>query len=355
MFNVGSKSNSFGHLSDATFSAWKNASITDLMEEDWDILDDSLHETIYQKTLDAKNKQERVYHCITLSFLHPLRAPIMNLRILPLVTSGRVHHTNSNKARYEGLQMSVIGRFGSRWRNALFDIIKLILLIRFVPPELQRMAQFPIPKNGKRNEYRPISLWCSDICCYINVVTNSYTSLGFEKTNSIMGCLHIGKAKDAPPWLQWSLASTKTAMNISCLSYNLTRTWRSSAIVSPLIEVLLAAMRINGFPNQGFMEMKACAMQSKKKEIVTPKEVAYATFICGLEQGNPDSPTISNLVIKLKHDIWSFLTNKAKHIFPWDLLQQKTRPTILLVHMYFIPKTGVENPYVIHSDTRTRK
>jgi len=75
------------------------------------------------------------------------------------------------------------------------------------------------------------------------------------------------------------------------------------------VEILLAAMRINGFP-----ELKASAMGTKFVDIITKKGIAYAKFVCGLEQGNPDSPTVANLVIKLKHDVWSFICKKMKSI-----------------------------------------
>jgi len=64
-------------------------------------------------------------------------------------------------------------------------------------------------------------------------------------------------------------------------------------------------MQVNGFPNQGHdIEIKASAMEAKIVEIITGKGATYAQSICGLEQGNPDSPTVSNLVIKLMHDVW---------------------------------------------------
>jgi len=56
-------------------------------------------------------------------------------------------------------------------------------------------------------------------------------------------------------------------------------------------------------------------MGEKLVEIVTSKGTVYAIFQCGLEQGNPDSPTIANLVIKMKHDIWRTVSNQAKKIF----------------------------------------
>jgi len=70
------------------------------------------------------------------------------------------------------------------------------------------------------------------------------------------------------------------------------------------VEILLVAMRVNGFPTQGYVELKARGMGAKTMEIITSKGVAHARFVRGLEQGNPDTPTIANLVIKFKHDIW---------------------------------------------------
>jgi len=81
------------------------------------------------------------------------------------------------------------------------------------------------------------------------------------------------------------------------------------------VEILLTAMRVNGFPEQGFLEIKASGMGAKYVDIITKKGIAYAKFICGLEQGNPDSPTVANLVIKLKHDVWDYISNKASAIF----------------------------------------
>jgi len=77
------------------------------------------------------------------------------------------------------------------------------------------------------------------------------------------------------------------------------------------MEVLLAAMRVNGFPEQGFLELKASGMEPKAVEIIKGKGIAHAQFACGIEQGNPDSPTIANLVIKFKHDIWLNIKSKV--------------------------------------------
>jgi len=219
-----------------------------------------------------------------------------------------------SKARYDGYHMAVVGRFGSRWQEALLQIVKLILLMRYIPTDLKRMARFPIPKPGKKNEYRPISL-CHDLYCFISGICNKYSSAGIEKANFLQESITAyreGKGCN-------SLVTIEQSFREDCREHN-----------SPVVqidedeekffdripvEILLAAMRINGFPEQGYLEMKASAMGSKYVDIITKKGIAYAKFICGLEQGNPDSPTVANLVIKLKHDVWDYISNKAKKIF----------------------------------------
>jgi len=215
------------------------------------------------------------------------------------------------KARYEGYHMSVVGRFGARWQKCLFDIIKLILLMRFIPRKLKKVARFPIPKPGRVNEYRPISL-CHDVYCFINAVSTSYSSKGIQDANILHeGITAYVKGKGCS-----TLVGVEQSIREDCVESGVpmsqTDEDEEKFFDRIPVEVLLAAMRVNGFPEQGFLELKASGMEAKTVEIITGKGIAHARFICGLEQGNPDSPTISNLVIKFKHDIWRNLLNEIK-------------------------------------------
>ena len=217
------------------------------------------------------------------------------------------------KARFEGFQLAVIGRFGHKWRQLLLKIVKLILVMRYVPPCLKKMARFPIPKPGKHNEYRPISL-CHDLYCYIMGIVTSYSSAAIDKA----GILHEGLTAYQKGKGCANLVTTELCFREDCLENHVPSVQidedEEKFFDRIPVEILLAAMRVNGFPEQGYIEIKASAMESKTVEIITAKGVTYARFICGLEQGNPDSPTISNLVIKFKHDIWKHISNDIQTI-----------------------------------------
>jgi len=222
--------------------------------------------------------------------------------------------TTPTKARYSGFHMAVIGRFGERWQKALLHITKLILILRYIPTDLKRMARFPIPKPGKINEYRPISL-CHDIYCFVNGICTKYTSAGIEKANF----LHDGIVAYRPGKGCHSLVTVEQCFSEDCLEHNLPAAQidedEEKFFDRIPVEILLTAMHVNGFPEQGFLEIKASGMGAKYVDIITKKGIAYAKFICGLEQGNPDSPTVANLVIKLKHDVWNYISDKAATIF----------------------------------------
>lgn len=218
------------------------------------------------------------------------------------------------KARHDGFQLAVLGRFGRRWQLQLLAIAKLILIMRYVPHSLKKMARYPIPKPGKVNEYRPISL-CNDLYCFLNGIITKYTSAGIEKAK----ILHDGIVAYRRGRGCHSLVTIEQCFREDCVAGG----WPAVQLDEDEekffdrvpVAILLAAMRVNGFPLQGYLEFKASAMGAKDVEIITCKGVTYAKFICGLEQGNPDSPTVANLVIKFKHDAWSYISDEIRKIF----------------------------------------
>ena len=208
------------------------------------------------------------------------------------------------KARHDGFQMAVLGRFGRRWREVLFNLIKIMFVMRYVPPDLKKISRFPIPKPGKVGEYRPISL-CHDVYCFINGVSTIITSKGIEAA----GILHEGIASYRKGMGCVTLVGVEQSFREDCLESGTPAAQidedEEKFFDRIPLEIILAAMRVCGFPIQGFLELKASCMDDKYVEIITNKGNARAMFSCGLEQGNPDSPTIANLVILFKHRIWN--------------------------------------------------
>ena len=90
------------------------------------------------------------------------------------------------KSSHDGFQMAVIGRLDITWANLLLKIIKLILVMRYMPHCLKKISRIAIPKP-KPNEYRPISL-CHDIYCFVCGINVEKTAAAAEK----LGILHPG-------------------------------------------------------------------------------------------------------------------------------------------------------------------
>ena len=210
------------------------------------------------------------------------------------------------KARHAGFQMAVLGRFGRRWQAIMFHLIKLMLIMRYVPPDLKKISRFPIPKPGRVGEYRPISL-CHDMYCFLNGIITGITSKGIENAR----ILHEGMTSYRRHMGCVTLVVVEQAFREDCIESGIPSTQidedEEKFFDRIPLEIILASMRVSGFPMQGFIEFKANCMDNKEVEIITNKGNARATFSCGLEQGNPDSPTVANLVILLKHKIWNSL------------------------------------------------
>ena len=221
------------------------------------------------------------------------------------------------KARHDGFQLATIGRFGKRWRQLLCKLIKTMLVMRYIPYEMKKIARYPIPKPGKLNEYRPISL-CNDLYCFLNSIITSKTSRAIEKTK----LLHSGIASYQKGKSCATLVTIEQSFREDCIESNLPSVQldedEEKFFDRVCLEIILASMRINGFPDHGFVEFKACMMSEKIVEIITCKGTVFAKFVCGLEQGNPDSPTIANLVIKMKHDVWAMLPQSLRDIIRND-------------------------------------
>ena len=215
------------------------------------------------------------------------------------------------KARFDGFHLAVLGRFDPNWRKLVYDIVKLVLMTRYMPHEFKKIARIPIPKPNATNEYRPISL-CHDIYCFINGIVADITARALEKAGLLpetLAAYREGKGCSM-------LVATELGLREDCVESNIPACRldedEEKFFDRICLELILAVLRINGFPTKGFLELKASCMWDKNVEILTNRGSVFSMFKCGLEQGNPDSPKMANLVIKLKHILWNSLTAKLK-------------------------------------------
>jgi len=92
--------------------------------------------------------------------------------------------TVPGKARFDGFHLAVLGRFDRAWRDTALNIIKLVLITRYMPREFKKIARIPIPKPNAPNEYRPISL-CHDLYCFVNGIIADLSSKALEEAGII--------------------------------------------------------------------------------------------------------------------------------------------------------------------------
>jgi len=215
------------------------------------------------------------------------------------------------KARFDGFHLAVLGRFHTCWRELTWKIIKLILITRYMPHEFKKIARIPIPKPGVINEYRPISL-CHDLYCFINGIMAEITAKAIEDAGFIPdGVSAYREGKGCA-----MLVATEMSVREDCIESNIPSCRldedEEKFFDRISLELILAVLRMNGFPVKGFLELKASCMWDEDVDILTDKGTVFSKFKCGLEQGNPDSPKMANLVIMLKHVLRNSLTEKLK-------------------------------------------
>jgi len=213
------------------------------------------------------------------------------------------------KARFDNYHIAIAGRMHKSWASTLLNIAKLILVLRLVPQNINILSRIPIPKPGKQNEYRPLSV-CEDLFCFVNGVFAKHAAAATEKAEVLHDAvMAYRKGKGCQ-----SLVTVELAIREDCIE--------SGKLCALLLEdiekffdrltaeIILNAMRKAGFPEEGYLEFKASSLSFKKVIIQTIKGSIATIFECGLEQGNPDSPRAANLVIMNIHNMWKKSSKK---------------------------------------------
>jgi len=153
------------------------------------------------------------------------------------------------KARFDGFHLAVIGRFNKIWRDTTLNIIKLTLLIRYMPTIFKNIARIPIPKPNAPNEYRPISL-CHDLYCFVNGIIAELSSKALEDAGIIPeGLAAYIKGRGCS-----MLVATELGLREDCIESNIPACRldedEEKFFDRICLELILAVLRINGFPKR---------------------------------------------------------------------------------------------------------
>jgi hypothetical protein len=70
------------------------------------------------------------------------------------------------KARHGGFHLAVMARFGTKWAQLMYDVIKASLVMRYTPDRFRAGMRIPIPKPTP-GETRPLTL-LHDAYCFIS-------------------------------------------------------------------------------------------------------------------------------------------------------------------------------------------
>ena len=101
------------------------------------------------------------------------------------------------KARNDGFQMTVIGIFDITWANLLLKIIKLILVMRYMPHCLKKYAELPYQNQNQVNLDQSYFLMKFFFCLWSECGKNGSSSAYY-----ILGLQHTGRGNDVSQLLE---------------------------------------------------------------------------------------------------------------------------------------------------------
>ena len=207
------------------------------------------------------------------------------------------------KARDEGFTLHVLARLSPTWREGMLLFIQNVLASRCPPSSIKEMSRLPIPKGPEKpGQTRPIAL-VNDIYAFISSMIASRMAEGIEKSG------RLGPEVRA---YRKNMSTTDITMNERCLMEDAMEFEKPTCrkledeekfFDRVLLIVQLLLMKLFGFPDQGYSEMKAEDMTNRVVKLITRYGKEEATFLAGLPQGSPISVLLANLATWLKHKV----------------------------------------------------
>ena len=190
----------------------------------------------------------------------------------------------SGKARHENFYMAVLGHMGQKWPETMLKIIRLILVMRYMPTRYKQLTRVPIPKPGRPDEYRPLSI-CDDVFCFVNGIAAQRTAEEIEKAGILYdGIAAYRKGKGCAFLNKTELVVREDIPESQMLACQIDED-EEKFFDRISTDVIMASMAVAGFPEQGYIELKGSTMTDRKVHILRTKGWWKRSSIAGWSRG----------------------------------------------------------------------
>ena len=175
----------------------------------------------------------------------------------------------------------------------------------------KELSRLPIPKEGKPNESRPLSL-VHDVWGFINAIAHRNLSAAVEKSgildDDIMAYRKGRSAEDIATCIVLMLE--EASITGEPLAIIMEDEEKFFDRVTPEIQV--ATMATNGMPQQGWIEIKGEDMLDRKCTLITDIGETTINYVVGMPQGQVLSVLNSNLLCNAKLGQWTAKDDTCK-------------------------------------------
>ena len=252
---------------------------------------------------DIPNTDRRIPQC---------RAPDVEEAVRASTEKGR------GKGRHDNFHVSIIGRLPARYSQIFLRILQATLAARIIPDPCREITRILIPKEGKPNDCRPISLM-SDITALACGIIAKHYAQAVDPAPLPRGTATgetVGRPIHSPTIHSYRREySTVQAIELALSSVE-DSVEHGNPSASTLedfakyfdrisIEYSLACMKRIGCGDQlGYLCWQADALVDRKTNVVVRQgEIPMQQHI-GLLQGDAFSCCVVNSTVQLLHDAW---------------------------------------------------
>ena len=209
--------------------------------------------------------------------------------------------TIPGKARHNGFHLAVIGRMPKPWVDGVLLFLQNVLVSRCPPPSIKEMTRIPIPKGmDKPGQTRPISL-ADDVYSFLTAQVSRTLSEGIEATGRLgPEITAYRKGRSTTDITQDERAIIEDALEF-CHLLGIIKEDEEKFFDRVSTDLQMLAMKVFGFPDQGYCEWKMEDMIERKVNITTRYGNVWTVFLTGVPQGSTLSVHIANLIIWMKH------------------------------------------------------